>query len=100
MQNNINMNNKKVYNNLSIWCDRYGVDEMYKTVAGGDEEFDQKFIDRCSEEFEWLKGVKREDFYEEVRGDKWIMFGCEGIGVLCSDINVETAHAEYEEWCD
>jgi hypothetical protein len=98
MQNNINMNNKKVYNNLSIWYDRNGVDEMY--VAGCDEEFDQKFIDRCSEEFEWLKGVKREDFYEEVRGDKWIMFGSEGIGVLCSDINVETAHDEYENWCD
>ena len=91
------MQNKK-YNNISVSCDKYK-DGMF-TVAGCDEEFDQKFIDRCSEEFKWLKGIKREDFSVEERGDKWIMFGYDSIGVLCSDINVETAHAEYEKWCD
>lgn len=92
------MKNKK-YNNISVWFDQYGVDEM-RCVAGCDCEFDQKFIDSRSEEFECLEGVKIEDFCEEERGDKWVMYGYDGIGILCSDCNVEKAHAEYEELCD
>lgn len=96
--NNISVRNKK-YNNISVWYCQYGTDEM-KCVAGCDCEFDQEFIDKNVVNFECLEGVKVEDFCEEERGDKWVMFGFDGIGVLCSDVNVETAHAEYESLCD
>ena len=91
------MQNKK-YQNVSVWFNQYGTDVMYVTEC--DCEFNQKFLTENSKELKWLEGIKVEDFSEEERGDGWVMYGYDGIGVLCSDVSVEEAHTEYESLCD
>ena len=86
------------FNNVSIWYNQYGEDELY--AVDYNVEFDQKFIDDNSVKIDWLKGIRREDFSVEERGKNWVMYGYEGIGVLCSNTSMEKAHAEYEELSD
>ena len=86
----------KSYKTVSVWYNSYGVDEMY--FEKKNTKFDSKFLKEASESVSWLDNVPRSEFEIEGEGEGWVMFGYDGIGILCSDIGTKEANALYEAW--
>jgi hypothetical protein len=83
----------KQYKNVSLWYNRSGVDTMYYVEQNA--VFTEEFFE-CSD-IVFVEGLKVEQFVEESRGNNWVMYAYDGVGVLCSDMDVFEAYDEYEE---
>lgn len=82
--------------NISIWYNRYGVDECYGEMKG---EWSKEMWKKIEEEFKnFCDGYKFEEFEVEVEGKGWVMYGWDGVGIFVVDegYNVEECKSEYD----
>ena len=83
----------KSYKSVSVWFNHSGIDECYYEKKN--TKFDSKFLKLAGESVDFLAGVPKSEFYVEEKGKGWVMYGFDGIGILCSDIGKLKAHSEY-----
>ena len=81
--------------NISIWYNRYGVDECYFEMKG---RWNKESLVEIGKEVDVCEGVDFELFEEEVRGEGWVMYGYDGIGVFVVDegYDVDKCKDEYD----
>ena len=60
--------------NISIWYNRFGVDECYFEMKG---RWNKESLVEIGKEVDVCEGVDFELFEEEVRGEGWVMYGYE-----------------------
>ena len=65
--------------NISIWYNRFGVDECYFEMKG---RWNKESLIEIGKEVDICEGVDFELFEEEVRGEGWVMYGYDGLGVF------------------
>lgn len=83
----------KKYKTVSVWSNHDGEDECYyekKNVS-----FDSQFLKLAGKKVDFLDGIPKSEFFVEERGKGWVMYGFDGIGILCSDIGKSKAHVSY-----
>ena len=68
--------------NISVWYNRFGVDECYFEMKG---RWNKESLVEIGKEVDICEGVDFELFEEEVRGEGWAMYGYDGIGVFVVD---------------
>jgi len=83
----------KQYKSVSVWFNHSGIDECY--FEKKNTSFNSKFLKEAAEKVEWLDGVPKSEFFKEEKGKGWVMYGFDGIGILCSDIGKQKAHSQY-----
>ena len=81
--------------NISVWYNRFGVDELYFEMKG---EWNEESLVEIGKEVDVCEGVDFELFEEEVRGEGWVMYGYDGIGVFVVDegYDVDKCKDEYD----
>lgn len=81
--------------NISIWYNRFGVDECYFEMKG---RWNKESLVEIGKEVDVCEGVDFELFEEEVRGEGWVMYGYDGIGVFVVDegYDVDKCKDEYD----
>ena len=81
--------------NISIWYNRFGVDECYFEMKG---RWNKESLVEIGKEVDVCEGVDFELFEEEVRGEGWVMYGYDGIGVFVVDegYDVDECKDEYD----
>lgn len=81
--------------NISIWYNRFGVDECYFEMKGM---WSKESLVEIGKEVDVCEGVDFELFEEEVRGEGWVMYGYDGIGVFVVDegYDVDKCKDEYD----
>ena len=81
--------------NISIWYNRFGVDECYFEMKG---RWSKESLVEIGKEVDICEGVDFELFEEEVRGEGWVMYGYDGIGVFVVDegYDVDKCKDEYD----
>lgn len=81
--------------NISIWYNRFGVDECYFEMKG---RWNKESLIEIGKEVDICEGVDFELFEEEVRGEGWVMYGYDGIGVFVVDegYDVDKCKDEYD----
>lgn len=81
--------------NISIWYNRFGVDECYFEMKG---RWNKESLIEIGKEVDICEGVDFELFEEEVRGEGWVMYGWDGIGVFVVDegYDVDKCKDEYD----
>ena len=81
--------------NISIWYNRFGVDECYFEMKG---RWNKESLVDIGKEVDVCEGVDFELFEEEVRGEGWVMYGYDGIGVFVVDegYDVDKCKDEYD----
>ena len=81
--------------NISIWYNRFGVDECYFEMKG---RWNKESLVEIGKEVDICEGVDFELFEEEVRGEGWVMYGYDGIGVFVVDegYDVDKCKDEYD----
>ena len=90
---------KILYNNfmknISIWYNRYGVDECYGELKG---EWNKELWGKIEKMIDWCEGYKFEEFEEEIKGEGWVMYGWDGVGVFVVDegCDVDKCKDEYD----
>jgi len=97
----VDLNNKKDYinkmknKNISIWFNRYGVDECYGKLKG---EWNKELWGKIEKMIDWCEGVKFKEFEEEFKGEGWVMYGWDGVGVFVVDegYDVDKCKNEYD----
>ena len=84
-----------IMKNISIWYNRYGVDECYGKLKG---EWNKGLWRKVVEMIDWCVGVKFKEFEEEFKGEGWVMYGYDGIGVFVVDegYDVDKCKDEYD----
>jgi len=85
--------------NISIWFNRYGVDECYGEIKG---EFNKEVLNELGKSISWLGGWSEDmwdEMYEEEKGEGWVMKGFDGFGVFVVDegYDVEKCKLEYDD---
>jgi hypothetical protein len=79
------MKKKQDIKQISIWYNRYGVDEC---IAEGNGAFTRSKLNELGERVSWLGGWTKEMFDElfvEEQGAGWVMHGYDGVGVFVVD---------------
>ena len=81
--------------NISVWYNRFGVDECYFEMKG---RWNKESLVEIGKEVDICEGVDFELFEEEVRGEGWVMYGYDGIGVFVVDegYDVDKCKDEYD----
>jgi hypothetical protein len=81
--------------NISVWYNRFGVDECYFEMKG---RWNKESLVEIGKEVDVCEGVDFELFEEEVRGEGWVMYGYDGIGVFVVDegYDVDKCKDEYD----
>ena len=81
--------------NISVWYNRFGVDECYFEMKG---RWNKESLIEIGKEVDVCEGVDLELFEEEVRGEGWVMYGYDGIGVFVVDegYDVDKCKDEYD----
>ena len=81
--------------NISIWYNRFGVDECYFEMKG---RWNKESLIEIGKEVDVCEGFDFELFEEEVRGEGWVMYGYDGIGVFVVDegYDVDKCKDEYD----
>ena len=81
--------------NISVWYNRFGVDECYFEMKG---RWNKESLIEIGKEVDICEGVDFELFEEEVRGEGWVMYGYDGIGVFVVDegYDVDKCKDEYD----
>ena len=81
--------------NISIWFNRYGVDECYGKLKG---EWNKELWGKIEKMIDWCEGVKFKEFEEEFKGEGWVMYGWDGVGVFVVDegYDVDKCKDEYD----
>lgn len=87
----------KIY---SIWFNRNGIDECYGEVKG--EKFNKKVLDEIKNKVDFIEGCYLNDFEIEEKGDNWVMYAYDGIGIfeVNEGCDVNKCKEEYNELVD
>ena len=81
--------------NISVWYNRFGVDECYFEMKG---EWNKESLVEIGKKVDICEGVDFKLFEEEVSGKGWVMYGYDGIGVFVVDegYDVDKCKDEYD----
>ena len=81
--------------NISVWYNRFGVDENVGELKG---EWNKECLVKIGKMVKICKGVDFELFEEEIRGEGWVMYGYDGIGIFVVDegYDVNECKDEYD----
>jgi hypothetical protein len=85
----------KIENNVTVWFNRYGDDEKYAEVCGV---WGEEIYKDLQSNVDFLEGVNFTDFEEEERGEGWVMYEYDGIGIFVvkEGYDVDRCKEEYD----